>query len=166
MTPAAEPAPADFDAERPLGAYLLLAGAYAVLVGGVLAAGRRRRLLLEGISPGDLALLSIGAHRLSRTLSREKVTRPLRKPFTRVAGDAASPPGELAEEARPGQPPVRRAVADLLTCTICLDQWTATALLAGHLSAPRATRTVAVLLAIRSGADVLQLAHGRLAAPR
>lgn len=166
MSDTGEPAVADFDADRPLGAYLVLAGAYAALVGGVLAAGRRRRLLLEEIAPGDLVLLSIGAHRLSRTLSREKVTRPLRKPFTRVDEDAASPPGELAEEARPGQPPVRRAVADLLTCTLCLDQWTATALLAGHLAAPRATRTLAALLAIRSGADVLQLAHGRVAAAR
>lgn len=157
----------DFDAERPLGAYLLLAGGYAGLVGAVLAAGRRHDVLLERAAPGDFALLAVGAHRLSRTLSREKVSRPLRRPFTRVRDDAPSPPGELAEEARPGQPALRRAVADLLTCTLCLDQWTATALLAGYLAAPRATRTLSALLTIRAGADVLQFAHARLApAPR
>ncbi len=151
-----------FDAERPLGAYALLAGAYVGLLGGVVAAARRRDLLLDRVDAGDLALLAIGAHRLSRMLSREKVSRPLRRPFTRVDPDAPSPPGELAEDVRPGQTPLRRAVADLLTCTICMDQWTATAFTAGYLAAPRATRTVATVLAVRSGADALQLGHARM----
>lgn len=154
--------PEDFDRERPLGGYLLLAGAYAGVVGTMLVAGRRRDLLLERISAADLALLTVGAHRLSRIVSRDKVSRPFRRPFTSVDAEADAPPGELSEHARTGQGSVRRAIGDLLTCTICMDQWTATALMAAFLAAPRTTRTLATLLAMRSGADVLQLAQGRL----
>lgn len=155
----------EFDREHPLGAYLLLVGGYLGIVGTTLVAGRRRNLLLERISAADLALLTVGAQRLSRTVSRDKVSRPLRRPFTTVDEDAPAPPGEVREHVRADQHPMRRAIGDLLTCTLCLDQWTATALLAGFLAAPRATRTVAVLLAMRSGADVLQVAQGRWATP-
>lgn len=152
-----------FDADRPLAGYGLLVGAYVGLVAGVLVTARKRDILLDRVDIGDIALLAVGTHRLSRTLSREKVSRPLRRPFTQVQEDAPSPPGEVTERARPGQSPLRHAVADLLTCTLCLDQWMATALAAAYLAAPRATRTVAAVLAVRSGADVLQLAYGRLA---
>lgn len=155
--------PGEFDREHPLGAYLLLVGGYVGIVGAALVAGRRRNLLLERISAADLALLTVGAQRLSRTVSRDKVSRPLRRPFTTVDEAAPAPPGEVAEQVRTDQGPVRRAIGDLVTCTLCLDQWTSTALLAGFLAAPRATRTVAVLLTMRSGADALQLAQARAA---
>lgn len=162
---AAERVSRGFDAERPLAGYAALAGAYAVLLAGGLAAARRRGGLLEELPPADLAVLTVGAHRLSRTLSREKVTRPLRRPFTVVREDAAAPPAELDERTRTDRGTLGRAIGDLLTCTLCLDQWTASALLTGYLVAPRVTRTLAVLLTMRAGADALQLAHGRLAGP-
>jgi len=53
------------------------------------------------------------------------------------------------------------AVAELLSCTMCLDQWIAGGFVVGHVWAPRATRLAASALAIKSVADALHLAYAR-----
>src|SRR5437588_12563356 len=107
------------DAERPLASYALLGGTYAAAFGGVLVAGRRR--IPERFALGDLALLALGTHKLSRLITRDRVTRPLRAPFTEV--DEEDPPVELSERATGTG--LRRAVGELLSCPYCLDQWIA-----------------------------------------
>lgn len=136
--------------ERPLGPYSLLSGGYVGAFGALLLGARGR--LPERFATGDLVLASVATHRLSRLISRDRVTRPLRAPFTEI--EAEDPPLELRERAR-GRG-LRRALGELLSCPYCLDQWIASAFVAGFVLAPRPTRTVASTFAVVSGADYLQ----------
>jgi len=143
--------------DRPLRAYLALLAVYGITsagLGGLLLRNRRR--LPRAFDPGDLALLAVASFKLSRILSRDSVTSPLRAPFTRYRGSADGP-AEVQEDVR-GRG-ARKAIGELLTCPFCLGQWTATAFMAGHLIAPRVTRVAAGTLTVAAGADALQLAH-------
>jgi hypothetical protein len=140
---------------RPLGGYLALVGAFNGLVAaGVVAAGRAGRLP-EAVRASDLVLGAIATYKLSRLVSRDRVTSALRAPFTRFQGDAGH--GEVDEEARGTG--LRLAAGELLVCPACLGQWVAGAFTAGFIGAPRATRAVATMFTIHAGADALQLGH-------
>jgi hypothetical protein len=147
--------------QRPLAAYAGLAATYAGLFGGGLAAAvRRGHELPERMDPADIALYGVATHRLSRLLSREKVARFVRTPFTDVDEDEPAPPAEMSEHPREARG-IRRAMGELVTCTMCMDQWIAAGFVVGHVWAPRATRITASALAVKSVADVLHLAWAR-----
>jgi hypothetical protein len=133
--------------------YGVLTGAYATAVGAFLWWFRDR--LPETISAGDLALLGVASHKTSRSISKDKVTAPLRAPFTEHEGDAG--PGELEES--PSGTGMRHTVGELLTCPFCLDQWVATGYVAGLVVAPRATRFVASVMATVAISDFLQIGY-------
>jgi Protein of unknown function (DUF1360) len=144
--------------ERPLRGYAAAMAAYAGLVAAIGVAARSRHdRLPERISPWDVTLLSVATHRLSRTITKDAVTSPLRAPFVRYSGPSGS--GELHEEVRGTG--VRHAVGELLTCPFCLAQWVATSLVAGHLFAPRATRAATATLTAVAAADFLQYAYAK-----
>ena len=102
----------------------------------------------------DIALLGIGTFKLSRLITKDKVTSWLRSPFTRYEGTGR--PSEVKE--KPRGKGLQNAIGQLLTCPYCVGQWIATALLAAYLWQPRATRTVASSLAVVTAADYLQQA--------
>ncbi|HEX3900738.1 MAG TPA: DUF1360 domain-containing protein [Mycobacteriales bacterium] len=133
-------------------------GVMAVYAAGVSAAAlamKRADRLPRRVQVLDLALITLAAHKLSRTLSRDTVTSPLRAPFAHFEGAAA--PGEVKEEvAGTG---VRKAVGELITCPFCMDQWVATGLVTGLAVAPRLTRYVSSIFAVRAGADLLQFGY-------
>jgi hypothetical protein len=137
---------------RPLASYLALTAVFNAGFGGALVAGRRR--LPERIGAGDLALMSVGTYRLSRLVTRDRVTGGIRAPFTRFQDDAG--PAEVDEAAQGTG--IRRAVGELLVCPYCLEQWIAGGYVVGMVFAPRATRAVASMFTVVAGADVLQ--HG------
>ena len=141
--------------DRPLRSYAALMGAYGLLVttGGVVL--RRRRSLPERIEPGDLALISVATHKLSRRVTKDSVTSPLRAAFTRYSG--RSGPAELSEEVRGSGG--RKAVGEMLTCPFCVGQWIATGFMFSLVLAPRATRMAASVLCATSAADFLQFAY-------
>ncbi len=144
--------------ERPLGSYLVLLGSYGLLSGGLAAGIRaRRRPLPERIGAADVALLGVATHKISRMLAKDPVFSSVRAPFARFEGPAG--PAELSESPR-GRG-LRHALGELLTCPFCLGQWTATALIAGLLLAPRATRIAAAVFAVVSLSDTLQLVYAR-----
>jgi hypothetical protein len=144
--------------ERPLGAYGALMGLFGALCSGFVAWFRRSgRTLPEHVAPGDLALVTVATHKLSRTLAKDRVTSTVRAPFTRFEGDAG--PGEVSETAR-GRG-LRRAVGELLVCPYCLGLWIAAALTAGLLVAPRATRWSASVFVALTGSDLLQIAYAK-----
>jgi hypothetical protein len=148
---------------RPLGAYATLAVTYASLFGGgLVAAVRSGHELPRDVDVRDLALYGVATHRLSRLLSREKVARFARAPFTDVDEDADCPPAEIAEHPRGGRG-MRQAIGELVTCTMCLDQWIAGGFVVAHVWAPRTTRVTASALAIKSVADALHLTYARAA---
>ena len=153
-----EQAYASEEEDRPLAGYLLLLASY---LGFTIAIGtwlRRRGPLPRHIPPGDVLLLGIATHKISRTLTKEPIASPLRAPFTAYEG--VSGPAELKERVRGHG--VRHAVGEMLTCPFCLGQWTATTLLTGFVVAPRATRLVASLFAATTISDSLQLVYARL----
>jgi hypothetical protein len=153
----------DSPEQRPLGAYAGLAALYAGLFGGgLVGAVRSGHELPEGIGAGEIALYGVATHRLSRLLSREKVARFARAPFTEVEEGESAPPAELAEHPRDGDG-MFRAVGELLSCTMCLDQWIAGGFVVAHVWAPRTTRLAASALAIKSVADTLHLTYARAA---
>lgn len=147
------------DNPRPLEGYSVVLAIYGLLVAlaGVVAAATGRRLP-ERWSLQDLATVTVGAHKLSRTISKDAVTSPLRAPFARYAGSGG--PAEVMEETRHGSA-LRHSLGELLTCPFCLDMWVATAFVIGLVFAPRPTRLIAGTFTALAGADFLQLAYAK-----
>jgi hypothetical protein len=145
----------DKDQTEPLVGYAALTGAFVLGTGSALAGLERAGRLPERIATSDIALLGIATYSLSRTLSKDRVTAFIRKPFARVQGAAGR--GEVESEVR-GEG-LRRASGELLTCPFCLSQWIATAAVVGLCVAPRATRFSASILALRAVSESLNFAH-------
>jgi hypothetical protein len=136
-----------------LGAYGVLTGGYAAALAAFLLA--RHRKLPEDISNKDLALIGVATHKTSRAIGKDKVTAPLRAPFTEHEGQAG--PGELEESPRGSG--LRHVIGELLVCPYCLDQWVATGYAVGLVTAPRTTRFVAGIMAAVAVSDFLQIAY-------
>jgi len=146
------------DQERPLGAYATLSGTFgAAAAAFVTWFARSGRPLPDHPATGDLVLLATATHKLSRLITKDRVTSAVRSPFTEFQGDAG--PGEVSEAAR-GRG-LRRAIGELLVCPYCLGLWIAGAFTAGLLVAPRATRWTASVLTTLFASDLLQLAYKR-----
>jgi hypothetical protein len=153
--------PPSDEVDRPLGAYAFLMGTFLALVGGFAAWVRNSgRELPAGPSPADLALVTVAAHKASRLLSKERVTSPVRAPFTEV--EPADGAGKLEETATGDG--LRRALGELVGCPRCLSLWLVTAFMAGLIVAPRTTRWIASGLAAVFGSDLLQVANRRIQA--
>jgi hypothetical protein len=145
--------------ERPLAGYARIVATYTAGVAALAALVRVRGLPLpDRPSVGDVALLAIATAKVSRLLSRDTVTSPLRAPFTRYEGPGG--PAEVNEEVRGDG--ARHAVGELLTCPFCVGQWVATGFAFGFVLAPRVTRQVAATFAALEAADFLQ--YGRAVA--
>ncbi|MFC4533502.1 DUF1360 domain-containing protein [Sphaerisporangium dianthi] len=145
--------------DRPLGSYLRVLGVYGGAVAGLVAAGRLTGTRPpEHIAVFDLLLMGASTHRLSRTITKDPVTSPLRAPFTRYAG--LSGPAELREEVRGHG--IKHAVGELVTCPFCLAQWIATGYAAGMVFAPRLTRLAGATMTAVAISDWLQLGYARL----
>jgi hypothetical protein len=101
-------------------------------------------------------LIAAATHKLSRILTKDAVTSPIRAPFTRYREPTGD--GEVMEEVR-GDHGVRHAAGELLTCPFCLAMWTAGGMTAGLVFAPRLTRYTAATLGAVAASDFLQLAY-------
>jgi hypothetical protein len=88
-------------------------------------------------------------------ISKDKVTSPLRAPFTELEGKGG--PAEFEERSRGTG--VRKAIGELLICPFCLGLWVIAAFSVGLLFAPRVTRFVASLFAALTISDFLQIAY-------
>lgn len=133
-------------------------GTFAALSGGFVTWFRRSgRELPDTIATRDLVLIAIATHKSSRLIARDRVTSTVRAPFTTFQDDAG--PSEVDEAARGHG--LRRAIGELLICPYCLGLWVAGVLVAGMLSAPRATRWSVSILVALTGADALQIAYAK-----
>lgn len=145
--------------ERPLGGYVGTMATYTAVVGTLAGLTRlTNHDLPDGLSTKDIVLSAVATHKLSRLVTKDPVTSPLRAPFTTFHGTQA--PSELSEEVR-GEG-AQKAIGELLTCPFCVDMWVATALMAGFIYLPRATRLAIDTLATLAGADMLQFVYARL----
>ncbi|GAA3230385.1 DUF1360 domain-containing protein [Nonomuraea helvata] len=140
--------------DRPLRGYAGILGAYggtvAVAAAATMLAGRR---VPDHVGVMDLLLMAACTHKVSRRLSKDPVTSPLRAPFTRYEGQGG--PAEVKEAPR-------GALGELLACPFCLAQWVATAYAAGLVLSPRVTRLVGATMTAVAISDWLQLAYAKL----
>ncbi len=145
------------DDPRPLSGYVAVLSVYSsvVLLTALTAAVTGRRLP-ERWQAQDLLTVTLGSHKLSRTLSKDAVTSPIRAPFAHYAGTGG--PAEVQEETR-NSSELRHSLGELLTCPFCLDMWVATAFVIGLIFAPRFTRLIAGSFTALAGADFLQLVY-------
>jgi Protein of unknown function (DUF1360) len=73
----------------PLLAYTAFMAIFNVLFSGALLIARRQgRELPQRPAPGDVILVGVAAHKLSRLIGKDKVTSPLRAPFPNWKGGA------------------------------------------------------------------------------
>jgi Protein of unknown function (DUF1360) len=142
--------------ERPLRGYASVMAAYVAATASVAAAaalsGKR---LPERPAAADLALLAVSTHKISRMLTKDAVTSPLRAPVTMFEGPAGE--AELNESARGTG--VRHALGELLTCPFCTAVWIASGLAAGLVFTPRLTRFGMGVASAIAGADFLHLGY-------
>lgn len=128
--------------------YITLIGIFATLL-GVFGFKKGREWQLK---PFDLALLSLSAFRAGHLVAYDKVTEPLRKPFTETrqddsgAGDTVVPKGSGAQ----------KALGELLACPTCVGTWVGAFLTYGLMLVPGPTR---VLMAILSATGIAELLH-------
>jgi hypothetical protein len=141
----------------PLAGYATLIGIFGVGLAGLTLASRRRPTAdsLEGL---DLLLLGLATHRLSRALTRDWVTAPLRAPFTEYQ-ESSDIGGEVVETARGAG--LRKAVGQLLTCRFCIGPWAALGLLGGYFANHRFGRVVATVFSAAALSDFLHVGYER-----
>lgn len=139
----------------PLGGYAALLTAYSAIMGGGLWLLDRRGRLPERLGAGDLVIVGIATHKLTRTITRDWVTAPLRAPFTTFRGVQIH--GEVLEKSRGTG--LRRAIGDLLTCPFCTGPWVAGALALGLAARPRLTRLIAGTFTAVTASDFLHRAY-------
>ena len=140
----------------PLLAYSVLMAIFnGLFAAGLLLARRRGRELPERPAAADIALIGVASHKLSRLVGKDKVTSPLRAPFTELQGHGG--PGEFEEKSRGTG--ARKAIGELLICPYCLGLWFVAAFAIGLLFAPRLTRLLAAVFTALTASDFLQIAY-------
>lgn len=143
---------------RPLDGYLVGMGVYAGVTAALATVVRATgRPVPERPSTSDVVLLSIATHKLSRLLTKDAITSPIRAPFTRYDKPIGS--GEVMEQVRDEGSTTRHAIGELLSCPFCLAVWVATGLTGGLVLAPRLTRLVATALTAVAASDFLQMGY-------
>lgn len=141
---------------RPLGAYGVLTAAFGTTFGAsMLAAHRHAGGFPERVSAGDIALMGMATHKVTRLLAKDRVTSFLRAPFTEYQDRAGH--GELEEKAR-GRG-LQLAAGELLICPYCLAQWVVGAFAVGMVAAPRMTRVLTAMWTAEAISDFAQLAY-------
>lgn len=144
------------DERPPLLSYLGFMSIFGTLLTAALAIAKRQgRELPDRTSAGQLLLIGTASHKLSRIIAKDKVTSPLRAPFTELEGKGG--PAEFEERSRGTG--VRKAIGELLICPFCLDLWVIAGFSVGLLFAPRVTRFIVSLFAALTIADFLQVAY-------
>ena len=143
---------------RPLKSYAGIMASYGALTGALTLLLRRKRFEVRPLSPWNFVLYALAAEHISRLISKDSVTSPVRRPFTEFKEPAGE--GEVNEEVIGSGP--RHAIGELLTCPFCLDQWVTTGLVAGSVAAPTLTTAVVSASALARTADYLHLLYGLL----
>jgi len=147
---------ADPDERPPFVPYLAFMSIFGTLLGAALLIARRQgRELPATTSAGELLLIGTASHKLSRVISKDKVTSPLRAPFTELEGKGG--PAELEERSRGNG--FQKAFGELLICPYCLGLWIVAAFSIGLIFAPRLTRFVASLFSALTISDFFQIAY-------
>ena len=139
----------------PYEAYAAIVG---VFVGGLGLAGAAARLFDRNPAcqtPLDFAVLAAASFKAARTLAHDEVSSFLREPF--VEGHAHEGDEDPVETGD-----YRQAIGELVTCSRCVGTWSAAALAASQILAPRFGRLLTWSLATAGANDFLQTAFSAL----
>jgi hypothetical protein len=140
----------------PFRSYAALAAVFnAAMAAGVAGSRRGGRDLPERIATRDIVLSGIATHKLSRLISKDKITAFVRAPFT----EYQEPGGAAEVEERPRGEGWRRTLGELLVCPYCLGMWISGGFNLGLVVAPRGTRLAASVLTGLTISDFLQIAY-------
>jgi hypothetical protein len=110
--------------------------------------GRREDL---DVRPFDLLLLCLSTYRTGRLVAFERVTAPIREPFTETRPDDSGA-GEIVVARGRG---ARRVLGELLSCPVCVGTWIAAGLVYGTHLAPRPTRVFLTVMGTAGAAELL-----------
>jgi hypothetical protein len=146
----------------PFSAYRVLSTTFNLGLLGLTAATAVLRRFQTPLSPPDLITFGVAAHKIAMIVTKERVTMPLRAPFT-AQSDSGRAGGH---ESLPAGQGMRRALGELLTCPHCMAPWVALALLTGYVVAPLPTRAIATLFTTVALADVCHHGYAWLDAAR
>jgi len=144
--------------ELPYKSYI---GALAVfnLAFGNLLWRARPQIKQNALTWEDFALLGVATHKLSRMLTKDVVTEPLRAPFTKFEDFLGY--GEVQEDSLPQARGMRRLFGELISCNYCMDPWIALGLLHGLRYAPETTRLALKFFSSVALADFLHVGYER-----
>jgi hypothetical protein len=148
--------------KSPFGAYRLLSATFNGGLIGLAGAAVVLRRFKVPLSPTDLLMLGAATHKLALIVTRERVTMPLRSPFTKQS-DGGREGGHHSEPKGQG---LQRALGELLTCPHCIAPWISLLLVGGYVVAPLPTRFVTTVFSTVALADMLFHAYGWLDAKR
>ena len=115
-----------------------------------------------GAMMGKVTLRNLAAHKIAQIVTKERVTMPLRSPFTTQA-DRGRAGGH---ESVPRGHGMQRALGELLTCPHCMAPWVALALLTGYVFAPLPTRAITTLFSTVALASAFHHAYEWLEAEK
>jgi hypothetical protein len=132
--------------------YLTLTGTFLALF-AAFSLVQRKQEHETALRPFDLLLLGLATYRTGRLIVYDKVSEPLRAPFTETRYDASGVGKTVTSRSQPG---VIRALGELLSCPICAGTWVAATLVYGLGLVPRATRT---FLYLQSAVGIAELLH-------
>ena len=141
--------------EQLLTEYATMLGFYVTTAAVLTGLAKQRGRLPRRFGLLDLALLGIATHKLSRIISKDRITSILRAPFVSYIRSAGA--GEVEEEPR-GRG-IQRGIGHLISCPYCMAPWSATALAFGFLFAPRVARFFAGILGSVAMSDFLHRAY-------
>lgn len=109
----------------------------------------------ERLRLSDIALLGVATFKLSRLISKEIITTPIRAPFTRFVEYTGQ--GEVKEAPR-GEG-AQRVAGELLSCPFCLGAWVSALMAYGLILSPPVTRLIASIFAMQVINDFMQLGY-------
>ncbi|MBL8744428.1 MAG: DUF1360 domain-containing protein [Myxococcales bacterium] len=136
---------------HPLSHYLALMGTFVTTSTAAVAALRAAgRPFPARVPARDILLLGLATSRVSRLLTRDKVTRVVRAPFTDVTPGAD--PEKVDEKPRQDSD-ARRALGELLLCPRCVGVWAGMAFGCGYMLSPDVTRLIAGMFASATVSD-------------
>jgi hypothetical protein len=147
------------DEPKPLPSYIGVMTVFGAAFGLALMTATRERNSRSRVGAGDIVLLGIATHKLSRLVSRDLVTSPIRAPFTQYVGEG-DVPNEVSEKSR-GKG-AQKVVGELISCPFCLGTWLGSAMTFGLAFWPRATRLIASCLTVNTISDYLNTAYDKL----
>lgn len=137
----------------PFVGYAILVGIFLALFVGFLWLVNYLNLSIPNVSIGELILLAVASHKLSRLIAKDWITSFIRAPFAQY--QSASGTSEVNEQ--PRGIGLRLAIGQLITCPFCIGQWVIAILFYSFVFWPTITLFVAVIFVALTISDFLQL---------